>query len=230
VGRGAVTDVAQTDTERAAAGRRWAEADERAHLFLAQTRTPSPPVLGFVVAIGLVLVALCIAAVAVPAGSDARFAVAGVVTALGFVIGLGDTVRVLIRRRRNGEEARRAPVLAPLQQREQRAVTEAATGRRAAPEDRWIVVEARAVELGDGGELPSLAGFVIVWSAVAFAGGAFWPFAVAGGIATAGQFAWTARSAVLARRYLDAHPVHLRNHDARSGNGETPSGSIESRT
>ncbi|MCS6587624.1 hypothetical protein [Curtobacterium flaccumfaciens] len=180
--------------------------------------------------IGLVLVALCIAAIAVPAGSDARFAVAGVVTALGFVIGLGDAVRVLIRRRRNGEEARRAPVLAPLQQREQRAVTAAATGRRAAPEDRRIVVQARAVELGDGGELPSLAGFVIVWSALTFAGGAFWPFAVAGGIATAAQFAWTARSAVLARRYLDAHPVHLRNRDARSGHGETPSGSIESRT
>ncbi len=225
-----MTDVAQTDTERAAAGRRWAEADERAHLFLAQTRTPSPPVLGFVVAIGLVLVALCIAAIAVPAGSDARFAVAGVVTTLGFVIGLGDAVRVLIRRRRNGAEARRAPVLAPLQQREQRAVTEAATGRRAAPEDRRIVVQARAVELGCGGELASLAGFVIVWSAITFAGGAFWPFAVAGGIATAGQFAWTARSAVLARRYLDADPVHLRNHDARSGNGDTPSGSIESRT
>ncbi|WP_412168554.1 hypothetical protein ACLUS2_016685 [Curtobacterium flaccumfaciens pv. flaccumfaciens] len=229
-----MTAAAQTDTERAAAGRRWAEADERAHLLLAQTRTPSPPVLGFVVAVGLVLVALCIAAVAVRAGSDARFAVAGVVTALGFVIGLGDAVRVRIRRRRNGAEARRAPVLAPvlapLQQREQRAVTEAATGRRAAPEDRRIVVQARAVELGGGGELASLAGFVIVCSAITFAGGAFWPFAVAGGIATAGQFAWTARSAVLARRYLDAHPVHLRNRDARSGHGETPSGSIESRT
>jgi hypothetical protein len=121
-------------------------------------------------------------------------------------------------------------VLAPLQQHEQRAVTSAATGRRAAPADRLAIVRARAVELADGTGLQLTTGLVVVWAAVAFSGVTLWPVSLAGGIAAAGQFAWTARSVVLARRYLGAHPVHLRNSDARSGNGETPSGSIESRT
>ncbi|PZE59669.1 hypothetical protein DEJ04_07520 [Curtobacterium sp. MCLR17_044] len=210
--------------------RRWAESEQRARAVSAQPPGAVLQVRWFVLAIVLVLVVLAVGAIVLPAGSDARFTLSAVVAGLGFVAGLSEAVQVSIRRRRNGVAARPVAVLAPLQQREQRAVTAAATGRRAAPTDRLAIVRARAVELTDGTGIQLTAGLVVVWAAVAFSGVTLWPVYLAGGIAAAGQFAWTARSAVLARRYLDAHPVHLRNRDARSGHGETPSGSIESRT
>ncbi|WIE79728.1 hypothetical protein [Curtobacterium sp. MCSS17_016] len=210
--------------------RRWAESEQRARAVSAQPPGAVLQVRWFVLAIVLVLVVLGVGAIVLPAGSDARFTLSAVVAGLGFVAGLSEAVQVSIRRRRNGVAARPVAVLAPLQQREQRAVTAAATGRRAAPTDRLAIVRARAVELTDGTGIQLTAGLVVVWAAVAFSGVTLWPVYLAGGIAAAGQFAWTARSAVLARRYLDAHPVHLRNRDARSGHGETPGGSIESRT
>lgn len=223
-----------TNAESTAVDRRWGEAEERARAILALPRDDVRPIRVFVASVGLVpvlvLVVLCIAALVLPAGSDARFTFSAVVAALGFVVGVSEVIQVGVRRRRHGAAARPAPVLAPLQQREQRAVTAAATGRRAAPADRLAIVRARAVELADSAGLQLTAGLVVVWAAVTFSGFMLWPVYLAGGIAAAGQFALTARSVVLARRYLEADPVHLRNHDARSGNGETPSGSIESRT
>ncbi|MBT1541106.1 hypothetical protein KK103_04975 [Curtobacterium flaccumfaciens pv. flaccumfaciens] len=224
-----------TSAERPNAGltaveRRWVESEERARAVSAKSPGAVLQVRWFVLATVLVLVVLGVGAIVLPTGSDARFALSAAVAALGFVAGISEAVQVGIRRRRNGVAARPAPMLAPLQQREQRAVTAAATGRRAAPADRLAIVRARAVELADGTGLQLTVGLVAVWAAVAFSGVTFWPVYLAGGIAAAGQLAWTARSAVLARRYLDADPVHLRNHDARSGNGDTPSGSIESRT
>lgn len=219
-----------TNAEPTAVDRRWGEAEERARAVSAKSPGALLQVRWFVLAIVLVLVVLGVGAIVLPAGSDARFALSAAVAALGFVAGLGEALQVGIRRRRNAVAARPAPVLAPLQQREQRAVTAAATGRRAAPADRLAIVRARAVELADSTGLQLTAGLVVVWAAVVFSGVTLWPVYLAGGIAAAGQFALTARSVVLARRYLEADPVHLRNHDARSGNGETPSGSIESRT
>lgn len=221
-----------TNAESTAVDRRWGEAEERARAILALPRDDVRPIRVFVASVGLVLVlvVLCIAALVLPAGSDARFTFSAVVAALGFVVGVSEVIQVGVRRRRHGAAARPAPVLAPLQQREQRAVTAAATGRRAAPADRLAIVRARAVELADSAGLQLTAGLVVVWAAVTFSGVTLWPVYLAGGIAAAGQFASTARSVVLARRYLEADPVHLRNHDARSGHGETPSGSIESRT
>lgn len=221
-----------TNAESTAVDRRWGVAEERARAILALPRDDVRPIRVFVASVGLVLVlvVLCIAALVLPAGSDARFTFSAVVAALGFVVGVSEVIQVGVRRRRHGAAARPAPVLAPLQQREQRAVTAAATGRRAAPADRLAIVRARAVELADSAGLQLTAGLVVVWAAVTFSGVTLWPVYLAGGIAAAGQFASTARSVVLARRYLEADPVHLRNHDARSGNGETPSGSIESRT
>jgi len=230
VGRGAVTSAERSNVEPTVVERRWAESEERARAVSAQSPGAVLQVRWFVLAIVLVLVVLGVGAIVLPAGSDARFTLSAVVAGLGFVAGLSEAVQVSIRRRRNGVAARPVAVLAPLQQREQRAVTAAATGRRAAPTDRLAIVRARAVELIDGTGIQLTAGLVVVWAAVAFSGVTLWPVYLAGGIAAAGQFAWTARSAVLARRYLDAHPVHLRNRDARSGHGETPSGSIESRT
>lgn len=225
-----MTEAEPTNAEPTGVDLRWAESEERARAVSAQSPGPVLPVRWFVMAIVLVLVVLGVGASVLPAGSDARFALSAVVAAVGFVAGISEAVQVGIRRRRNGVGARPVLVLAPLQQREQRAVTAAATGRRAAPADRLAIVRARAVELADGAGLQLTAGLVVVWAAVTFSGVTLWPVYLAGGIAAAGQFAWTARSAVLARRYLDAHPVHLRNPDARSGHGETPSGSIESRT
>jgi len=225
-----VTAAEPTNAEPTVVDLRWAESEERARAVSVQSPGAVLQVRWFVLTIVLVLVVLGGGAIVLPAGSDARFTLSAVVAALGFVAGLSEPVQVGIRRRRNGVGARPAPVLAPLQQREQRAVTAAATGRRAAPADRLAIVRARAVELTDGTGIQLTAGLVVVWAAVAFSGVTLWPVYLAGGIAAAGQFAWTARSAVLARRYLDADPVHLRNRDARSGNGETPSGSIESRT
>jgi len=225
-----VTSAERSNVEPTVVERRWAESEERARAVSAQPPGAVLQVRWFVLAIVLVLVVLGVGAIVLPAGSDARFTLSAVVAGLGFVAGLSEAVQVSIRRRRNGVAARPVAVLAPLQQREQRAVTAAATGRRAAPTDRLAIVRARAVELTDGTGIQLTAGLVVVWAAVAFSGVTLWPVYLAGGIAAAGQFAWTARSAVLARRYLDAHPVHLRNRDARSGHGETPSGSIESRT
>lgn len=219
-----------TNAESTAVDRRWGEAEERARVILALPRDDVRPIRVLVASVGLVLVVLCIAALVLPAGSDARFTFSAVVAALGFVVAVSEVIQVGVRRRRHGAAARPAPVLAPLQQREQRAVTAAATGRRAAPADRLAIVRARAVELADSAGLQLTAGLVVVWAAVTFSGVTLWPVYLAGGIAAAGQFASTARSVVLARRYLEADPVHLRNHDARSGHGETPSGSIESRT
>ncbi|MBT1586157.1 hypothetical protein [Curtobacterium flaccumfaciens] len=224
-----MTEAEPTNAEPTGVDLRWAESEERARAVSAQSPGAVLQVRWFVMAIVLVLVALGVGASVLPAGSDARFALSAVVAAGGFVAGISEAVQLGIRRRRNGVGARPAPVLAPLQQREQRAVTAAATGRRAAPADRLAIVRARAVELADGTGLQLTAGLVVVWAAVTFSGVTLWPVYLAGGIA-AGQFAWTARSAVRARRYLDVHPVHLRNPDARSGHGETPSGSIESRT
>lgn len=225
-----MTSAGRSNIEPTVVERRWAESEERARAVSAQPPGAVLQVRWFVLAIVLVLVVLGVGAIVLPAGSDARFTLSAVVAGLGFVAGLSEAVQVSIRRRRNGVAARPVAVLAPLQQREQRAVTAAATGRRAAPTDRLAIVRARAVELTDGTGIQLTAGLVVVWAAVAFSGVTLWPVYLAGGIAAAGQFAWTARSAVLARRYLDAHPVHLRNRDARSGHGETPSGSIESRT
>ena len=225
-----MTSAERSNVEPTVVERRWAESEERARAVSAQSPGPVLKVRWFVLAIVLVLVVLGVGAIVLPAGSDARFTLSAVVAGLGFVAGLSEAVQVSIRRRRNGVAARPVAVLAPLQQREQRAVTAAATGRRAAPTDRLAIVRARAVELTDGTGIQLTGGLVVVWAAVAFSGVTLWPVYLAGGIAAAGQFAWTARSAVLARRYLDAHPVHLRNRDARSGHGETPSGSIESRT
>jgi len=225
-----VTEAEPTNAEPTVVDLRWAESEERARAVSVQSPGAVLQVRWFVLAIVLVLVVLGGGAIVLPAGSDARFTLSAVVAALGFVAGLSEPVQVGIRRKRNGAAARPAPVLAPLQQREQRAVTAAATGRRAAPADRLAIVRARAVELADGTGLQLTMGLVVVWVAVAFSGVTLWPVHLAGGIAAAGQFALTVRSAVLARRYLDADPVHLRNRDARSGNGETPSGSIESRT
>ena len=225
-----MTSAERSNAELTVVERRWAESEERARAVSAQPPGAVLQVRWFVLAIVLVLVVLGVGAIVLPAGSDARFTLSAVVAGLGFVAGLSEAVQVSIRRRRNGVAARPVAVLAPLQQREQRAVTAAATGRRAAPTDRLAIVRARAVELTDGTGIQLTAGLVVVWAAVAFSGVTLWPVYLAGGIAAAGQFAWTARSAVLARRYLDAHPVHLRNRDARSGHGETPSGSIESRT
>lgn len=225
-----MTSAERSNVEPTVVERRWAESEERARAVSAQPPGAVLQVRWFVLAIVLVLVVLGVGAIVLPAGSDARFTLSAVVAGLGFVAGLSEAVQVSIRRRRNGVAARPVAVLAPLQQREQRAVTAAATGRRAAPTDRLAIVRARAVELTDGTGIQLTAGLVVVWAAVAFSGVTLWPVYLAGGIAAAGQFAWTARSAVLARRYLDAHPVHLRNRDARSGHGETPSGSIESRT
>jgi len=225
-----VTSAERSNAELTVVERRWAESEERARAVSAQSPGPVLKVRWFVLAIVLVLVVLGVGAIVLPAGSDARFTLSAVVTALGFVAGLSEAVQVSIRRRRNGVTARPVAVLAPLQQHEQRAVTAAATGRRAAPADRLAIVRARAVELADSTGIQLTAGLVVVWAAVAFSGVTLWPVYLAGGIAAAGQFALTARSAVLARRFLDAHPVHLRNRDARSGHGETPSGSIESRT
>jgi len=225
-----VTSAERSNVEPTVVERRWAESEERARAVSAQPPGAVLQVRWFVLAIVLVLVVLGVGAIVLPAGSDARFTLSAVVAGLGFVAGLSEAVQVSIRRRRNGVAARPVAVLAPLQQREQRAVTAAATGRRAAPTDRLAIVRARAVELTDGTGIQLTAGLVVVWAAVAFSGVTLWPVYLAGGIAAAGQFAWTARSAVLARRFLDAHPVHLRNRDARSGHGETPSGSIESRT
>ena len=224
-----MTAAEPTNAEPTVVDLRWAESEERARAVSVQSPGAVLQVRWFVLTIVLVLVVLGGGAIVLPAGSDARFTLSAVVAALGFVAGLSEPVQVGIRRKRNGAAARPAPVLAPLQQREQRAVTAAATGRRAAPADRLAIVRARAVELTDGTGIQLTAGLVVVWAAVAFSGVTLWPVYLAGGIATAGQFAWTARSAVLACRYIDAHPVHLRNHDARSGNGDTPSGSIESR-
>lgn len=225
-----MTAAEPTNAEPTAADLRWAESEERARAVSVQSPGAVLQVRWSVLAIVLVLVVLGGGAIVLPAGSDARFTLSAVVAALGFVAGFSEPVQVGIRRKRNGAAARPAPVLAPLQQREQRAVTAAATGRRAAPADRLAIVRARAVELADGTGLQLTMGLVVVWAAVAFSGVTLWPVYLAGGIAAAGQFALTVRSVVLARRYLDADPVHLRNHDARSGNGETPSGSIESRT
>lgn len=225
-----MTAAEPTNAEPTVVDLRWAESEERARAVSVQSPGAVLQVRWSVLAIVLVLVVLGGGAIVLPAGSDARFTLSAVVAALGFVAGLSEPVQVGIRRKRNGAAARPAPVLAPLQQREQRAVTAAATGRRAAPADRLAIVRARAVELADGTGLQLTMGLVVVWVAVAFSGVTLWPVHLAGGIAAAGQFALTARSAVLARRYLDAHPVHLRNRDARSGHGETPSGSIESRT
>jgi hypothetical protein len=225
-----VTGAEPTNAEPTAVDRRWAESEERARAVSARSPGAVLQVRWFVLAIVLVLVVLGVGAIVLPASSDARFALSAVVAALAFVAGVSEAVRVGIRRRRNGASTGAGGAAAPLQQREQRAVTAAATGRRAAPADRLTIVRARAVELADGTGLQLTMGLVVVWAAVAFSGVTLWPVYLAGGIAAAGQFAWTARAAVLARRYLDAHPVHLRNHDARSGNGETPSGSIESRT
>lgn len=225
-----MTSAERSNVEPTVVERRWAESEERARAVSAQPPGAVLQVRWFVLAIVLVLVVLGVGAIVLPAGSDARFTLSAVVAGLGFVAGLSEAVQVSIRRRRNGVAARPVAVLAPLQQREQRAVTAAATGRRAAPTDRLAIVRARAVELTDGTGIQLTAGLVVVWAAVAFSGVTLWPVYLAGGIAAAGQFALTARSTVLARRYLDAHPVHLRNHDARSGNGDTPSGSIESRT
>ncbi|MBO9042113.1 hypothetical protein [Curtobacterium flaccumfaciens] len=225
-----MTAAEPTNAEPTVVDLRWAESEERARAVSVQSPGAVLHVRWSVLAIVLVLVVLGGGAIVLPAGSDARFTLSAVVAALGFVAGLSEPVQVSIRRKRNGAAARPAPVLAPLQQREQRAVTAAATGRRAAPADRLAIVRARAVELADGTGLQLTMGLVVVWVAVAFSGVTLWPVHLAGGIAAAGQFALTVRSAVLARRYLDADPVHLRNRDARSGNGETPSGSIESRT
>lgn len=225
-----MTSAERSNAELTAVERRWAESEERARAVSAKSPGALLQVRWFALAIVLVLVVLGVGAIVLPAGSDARFALSAAVAALGFVAGLGEALQVAIRRRRNAVAARPAPVLAPLQQREQRAVTAAATGRRAAPADRLAIVRARAVELADSAGLQLTAGLVVVWAAVTFSGVMLWPVYLAGGIAAAGQFASTARSVVLARRYLEADPVHLRNHDARSGNGETPSGSIESRT
>ncbi|MBF4614239.1 hypothetical protein [Curtobacterium sp. VKM Ac-1376] len=225
-----MTAAEPTNAEPTVVDLRWTESEERARAVSVQSPGAVLQVRWFVLAIVLVLVVLGGGAIVLPAGSDARFTLSAVVAALGFVAGLSEPVQVGIRRKRNGAAARPAPVLAPLQQREQRAVTSAATGRRAAPADRLAIVRARAVELADGTGLQLTMGLVVVWAAVAFSGFTLWPVYLAGGIAAAGQFALTARSIVLARRYLDAHPVHLRNRDARSGNGQTPSGSIESRT
>ncbi|MBF4628216.1 hypothetical protein [Curtobacterium flaccumfaciens] len=225
-----MTAAEPTNAEPTVVDLRWAESEERARAVSVQSPGAVLQVRWFVLTIVLVLVVLGGGAIVLPAGSDARFTLSAVVAALGFVAGLSEPVQVGIRRKRNGAAARPAPVLGPLQQREQRAVTAAATGRRAAPADRLAIVRARAVELTEGTGIQLTAGLVVVWAAVAFSGVTLWPVYLAGGIAAAGQFALTARSRVLARRYLDAHPVHLRNHDARSGNGETPSGSIESRT
>lgn len=225
-----MTSAERSNAELTAVERRWAESEERARAVSAKSPGALLQVRWFALAIVLVLVVLGVGAIVLPAGSDARFALSAAVAALGFVAGLGEALQVAIRRRRNAVAARPAPVLAPLQQREQRAVTAAATGRRAAPADRLAIVRARAVELADSAGLQLTAGLVVVWAAVTFSGVMLWPVYLAGGIAAAGQFALTARSVVLARRYLEADPVHLRNHDARSGNGETPSGSIESRT
>ena len=225
-----MTAAEPTNAEPTVVDLRWAESEERARAVSVQSPGAVLQVRWSVLAIVLVLVVLGGGAIVLPAGSDARFTLSAVVAALGFVAGLSEPVQVGIRRSRNGAAARPAPVLAPLQQREQRAVTAAATGRRAAPADRLAIVRARAVELADGTGLQLTMGLVVVWAAVAFSGVTLWPVYLAGGIAAVGQFALTVRSVVLARRYLDADPVHLRNHDARSGNGDTPSGSIESRT
>lgn len=170
-----MTSAERSNVEPTVVERRWAESEERARAVSAQPPGAVLQVRWFVLAIVLVLVVLGVGAIVLPAGSDARFTLSAVVAGLGFVAGLSEAVQVSIRRRRNGVAARPVAVLAPLQQREQRAVTAAATGRRAAPTDRLAIVRARAVELTDGTGIQLTAGLVVVWAAVAFSGVTLWP-------------------------------------------------------
>lgn len=203
-----------------AADWRWHVAAEQANRVLSAQppRRVSVPIIA--TGAGGALVVLVGVAIVLGPGSVGRFVVAGVAAVIGLVIVIADAVRL----------ARKQPVTRPLLPRERSAVQRVIRRRETAPDDRLDVVRAAALQTSGGVGLTSACGQVLLFTGIALASpslGLLYALVAALWVC---NLVVVLRSVVLANRYLEADPVHLRNHDARSGNGETPSGSIESRT
>ncbi|MBT1623144.1 hypothetical protein KK101_10650 [Curtobacterium flaccumfaciens pv. oortii] len=201
-----------------AADRRWADAEIRAHAYLAQPRDRRVvPIRGFVLAVALVIALLVLVGVALPPDSDARLMLSTVGLSIAVLILVVEIIRAVRFRRRAGRTVVREQVVASLLQREQRAVSRAAVGQADAPADRRIVVDAVATDLASGDALPMQAGLLVVWSSIAVAGTAFWSVYLIGSLFTVAQFLWSVRRTVLARRCLvaphrmDVDPVRPRS-------------------
>jgi Flp pilus assembly protein TadB len=205
---------------QSAADWRWQVAAEQAHRVLSAQPSRRVSVPRTAMVTGGALVLLIGLALVLGPGSVGRFVVAGAAAVIGLVVVIADAVRL----------ARKQLVTRPLLPRERSAVQRVIRRRATAPDDRLDVVRAAALQASGGIGLASACGQVLLFTGIAFASPSLGLLFALVAALWAGNLFVLLRNVVLANRYLDADPVHLRNHDARSGTGETPSGSIESRT
>ncbi|MDP4332640.1 hypothetical protein Q7F20_04605 [Curtobacterium sp. A7_M15] len=208
-----------TDTA-ARAGARWALADEQARIVLDARPPRRLSIAAVVVVVAAAVIGLAVVALVSPLDSDGRVAT----TAAGAVIGLAVVIVDASRTYRSRRHPERLPVTRALSGRERHAIDRVVRGRLVAPDERLGIVHAAAVQSSSGRALLSTGGFLVLLTSTAVAGGFPWPLYVAAAFAAAIAFGFAVRDVVVARRYLDGHPVELRSGPLPDRNRATRSG------
>lgn len=196
--------------EETAARHRWALAQERAEAVLAVTVLPDRQrsvvavawMLGGSAAAAVVLVAL---GLVLPPESPARDAVSIGVSVGAAVLLVVQITRAAVTRRRVGPAP--ASVVALLQTRERHAVRQAFHGRRAAPDDRRVIVDAAAVQAASATEPTWACAYALAGASIAVSGVTLWPMYALFAVVSAAAVVVPARDMLAARRWLAQHPL-----------------------
>lgn len=207
-----------SDTELQTA-RRWERADEQARAVLAAA-PPRPASISIVLAITVVVLAVQVASAVVFApGSTGRF----VMLVVGALAGFGVVITDAVRARRAGRRGT-VPVTRSLSRRERHAVDRAVRRRVLAPDDRLSVVRAAAVQTASGRALPAVVGNVVLFTALATSGVAFWYLYLSCAIVAVVALVIATSDVFVARRYLAGDPVRPRSGPMPDRNPGTRSG------